>query len=606
MHLKCNKRRKDGKVHRYWSVMESYRLANGKSAKRQVLYLGEINDSQKLAWRKTISVIDSDGKDSNTARQVALFPGDRELPERPGSGSVEIDHLKVDLGAMELRRPRQWGACWLALELWSLLELDKFFAPRLPPSRKGTDWHKTLQILVAARLNEPASEWYVHREWYRQSAMADLLSLDPEIIPKNSLYDCHDHLLEHKRDLFCHLSRRWKDLFAARFEVLLYDLTSTYFESDPPENPATSKKRFGHSRDKRSDCVQVVIALVVTPEGYPLAYEVFAGNTQDRATLRGFLEKIEELYGKADRIWVMDRGIPTEEVLEEMRASEPPVHYIVGTPKGKLTKYERDFLDEDWQQVRPGVEVKRHEDGGEQYVLAKSAKRIGKERSMRKRRLKKLWRRLGELSEMKQERDQLLMRLGAAKKEAGRAWYLVEVTVPEAGRPVTAETFHYRLKRDKLRTVMKREGRYLLRAFVPEPMPAPEIWRQYIGLTEVEESFRNLKGDLGIRPIYHQKEERIEAHIFISFLSYCLHVALRGKLRCLAGGLTPRAALKKFGSMQMIDVHLPVGEGGEDGELVMPRYTRPDKDLALLLERMALQLPAQPPPTIRKSVGETF
>ena len=295
-----------------------------------------------------------------------------------------------------------------------------------------------------------------------------------------------------------------------------------------------------------------------------------------------------------------------EEVLEEMRASEPPVHYIVGTPKGKLTKYERDFLDEDWQQVRPGVEVKRHEDGGEQYVLAKSAKRIGKERSMRKRRLKKLWRRLGELSEMKQERDQLLMRLGAAKKEAGRAWYLVEVTVPEAGRPVTAETFHYRLKRDKLRTVMKREGRYLLRAFVPEPMPAPEIWRQYIGLTEVEESFRNLKGDLGIRPIYHQKEERIEAHIFISFLSYCLHVALRGKLRCLAGGLTPRAALKKFGSMQMIDVHLPVGEGGEDGELVMPRYTRPDKDLALLLERMALQLPAQPPPTIRKSVGETF
>ena len=213
---------------------------------------------------------------------------------------------------------------------------------------------------------------------------------------------------------------------------------------------------------------------------------------------------------------------------------------------------------------------------------------------MRKRRLKKLWTRLKELSEMKQDRDQLLMRLGAARKEAGRAWYLVEVTVPEAASPVAAETFHYRLKR---------EGRYLLRAFVPETMPAPEIWRQYIGLTEVEESFRNLKGDLGIRPIYHQKEDRIEAYIFVSFLSYCLHVALRGKLRSLAAGLTPRAALEKFASMQMIDVHLPVGEADE---LVMPRYTQPDKDLALLLERMDLRLPSQPPPTIRKSVGETF
>ena len=295
----------------------------------------------------------------------------------------------------------------------------------------------------------------------------------------------------------------------------------------------------------------------------------------------------------------MDRGIPTEDVLDEMRASEPPVHYIVGTPKGRLTKYESDFLAKDWQQVRPGVEVTRHEDGGEQYVLAKGAKRMGKERSMRKRRLKKLWTRLKELSEMKQDRDQLLMRLGASRKEAGRAWYLVEVTVPEAASPVAAETFHYRLKRDKLRTVMKREGRYLLRAFVPETMPAPEIWRQYIGPTEVEESFRNLKGDLGIRPIYHQKEDRIEAHIFVSLLSYCLHVALRGKLRSLAAGLTPRAALERFASMQMIDVHLPAGDAGEADELVMPRYTQPEKDLALLLERLDMRLPSQPPPTVR-------
>ena len=581
--------------------MESYRLADGRSAKRQVLYLGEINDNQKIAWRKTISVIDSGGKPGDTLRQVALFPADREPPGQ--TEDIDIDHLKVDLSAMELHRPRQWGACWLALELWSLLGLDEFFKPRLPTSRKGTDWHKTLQILVVARLIKPSSEWYVHREWYRQSAMADLLSLDPEITPKNALYHCHDRLLDHKRDLFRHLSRRWQDLFGARFEVLLYDLTSTYFESDPPQDPESSKKRFGYSRDKRGDCVQMVIALVVTPEGYPLAYEVFAGNTQDRATLRGFLRKIEELYGKAERIWVMDRGIPTEEVLEEMRASDPPVHYIVGTPKGRLTKYEKAFLAQDWQQARSGVEVKLHGEDGEHYVLARSARRIGKERSMRKRRLKKLWARLKKLSGMRQDRDTLLMRLGAARKEAGRAWHLVEVKVPEEGQTIGPESFSYRLRRDKLRAVMRREGRYLLRAFVPETMPAAEIWRQYIGLTEVEESFRNLKGDLGIRPIHHQKEDRIEAHIFISFLSYCLHVALRGKLRVLAGGLTPRAALDKFASMQMIDVHLPVGE---TDELVMPRYTQPDKDLALLLTRMRLQLPSQPPPKIRSSVGETF
>ena len=351
---------------------------------------------------------------------------------------------------------------------------------------------------------------------------------------------------------------------------------------------------------RRGQCVQVVIALVVTPEGFPLAYEVLAGNTQDKQTLRDFLQKIEHLYGKADRIWVMDRGIPTEEVLEEMRQNapdHPPVHYIVGTPKGRLTKYEKRFLEKDWEQVRPGVEVKHLEETGEQYVLARSSKRVCKERSMRKRRLKKLWARLKELRTMEQSRDELLMRLGAAKKEAGRVWNLVKVNVPKSDQPVTHETFTFTLQRKKLRAVMLREGRYLLRAFVPETMTAPEIWRQYIGLTEIEESFKNLKGDLAIRPIHHQKEERIEAHIFVSFLSYCLHVALRAKLRPLATGLTPRAVLEKFGTLQMIDVHLPAGAGKE---LVMPRYTAPDKDLSLLLTRMGLTLPQQPPPSLRE------
>jgi len=353
--------------------------------------------------------------------------------------------------------------------------------------------------------------------------------MDPEVVPKNPLYECHDKLLEHKEALFWHLSQRWQDLFGVRHEVLLYDLTSTYFECDPPADFSGSKKRFGYSRDKRSDCVQVVIALIVTPEGYPLAYEVLAGNTQDRQTLREFLGKIETLYGKAERIWVMDRGIPTEEVLEEMRRSDPPVHYIVGTPKGRLSKFERRFLEQDWEQVRPGVAVKELEETGEHYILARSAKREGKERSMRRRRLKKLWKTLATIrSSKKQSRDQLLIRLGSAKKEAGRAWWLVHIDLPKPGEPVDEKTFCYRLKRDKLREVRRREGRYLLRAFVPQAMPATEVWTQYIGLTDIEESFRNLKGDLAVRPIHHQKDERIEAHIFLSFLAYCLHVALRG------------------------------------------------------------------------------
>jgi len=597
MFLRCNRRKKDGKVHRYWSVVESYRLANGRTARRQILYLGEINDSQKSAWCRSIAALEGRAR---APRQIALFPADRQPPEALSREASEVRPVQVDLSRLELCHPRQWGACWLALQVWDLLGLDEFFAPRLPPGRKGTPWYKILQLLVCARLIRPSSEWYVHREWYRQSAMGDLLGMDREIVPKNALYHCHDRLLRHKRELFRHLSSRWQDLFGARFEVLLYDLTSTYFESDPPPDPGSGKRRYGYSRDKRPDCVQVVIALVVTPEGFPLTYEVLAGNTQDRQTLRDFLQKIEDLYGKADRIWVMDRGIPTEEVLEEMRENgpdRPPVHYIVGTPKGRLTKYEKRFLERDWEQVRPGVEVKHLEETGEQYVLARSSNRVGKERSMRRRRLKRLWARLKELRGMKQTRDELLMRLGAARKEAGRTWDLVDVNVPEGDRPADQETFTYGLRREKLRAAMGREGRYLLRAFVPEAMPAPEIWRQYIGLTEIEESFKNLKGDLAIRPIHHQKEERIEAHIFVSFLSYCLHVALRAKLRPLATGLTPRAVLEKFGTVQMIDVHLPAGD---DRELVMPRYTQPDKDLSVLLTRMGLQLPQQPPPTLRE------
>ncbi len=385
MYLRFTRRRKNGKEHRYWSIVESKRCAGGRGVQRPGLYLGEINDSQHAAWSRVIKTFD---EESQRPRQLALFPAGRDVPDHAAGFGVQ-----VRLDAMELHRPRQWCACWLACHLYEQLELDRFWTPRPPDSREGTRWRHILQTLVCYRLIDPGSEWRLHRLWFEQSAMADLLGEDYSLVEKNALYRCLDKLLAHKAALFDHLRARWQDLFGAKFEVLLYDLTSTDFESDPPDNDA-DKRRHGYSRDKRSDCVQVVIALIVTPEGLPLAYEVLPGNTADNATLRGFLEKIEAQYGKAQRIWVMDRGIPTEEVLREMRQADPPISYLVGTPKGRLTKMEKALLARPWQAVREGVDVKLLAQEEELYVLARSSARIAKERAMRRRKLKWLWARL--------------------------------------------------------------------------------------------------------------------------------------------------------------------------------------------------------------------
>ena len=331
MFLRHKIRHKDGKEHRYWSIVENRRVAGGRTVQRHVLYLGEINDSQRAAWCQAIEAFDEIGQRS---RQIALFPEDRTAP------ALDCDVVHVRLSGLRLRRPRQWGACWLACQLWDQLRLDDFWSSRLPVSRQGTRWLNVLKTLVAYRLIDPGSEWRLHRQWYDQSAMSELLGEDFALVRKDTLYRCLDKLLVHKAELFSFLQDRWKTLFGANFEVLLYDLTSTYFECDPPDS---GKRRFGHSRDKRSDCVQVVIALIVTPDGFPLAYEVMPGNTSDKTTLRDSLKRIEAQYGKAGRTWVMDRGIPTEAVLAEMQAAETPVHYLVGTPRGRLSQLEQEF-----------------------------------------------------------------------------------------------------------------------------------------------------------------------------------------------------------------------------------------------------------------------
>ena len=580
MFLRSTIRRKDGKEHRYFSVVENKRVSGGRVVQKHILYLGEINSSQELAWRRTIEVLD---EGSHRPRSLALFPEDRCEGVLPDASIV-----RLKLSELRLCRPRQWGGCWLALSLWEELGLDRFWAERLPPGRKGTRWDQVLLVLVAYRLLSPGSEWRLHREWFERTALADLLGADFSLAEIHKLYRCHDQLLQHKEALFDHLVTRWKDLFNASFDILLYDLTSTYFEADPPF-PEDDKRRYGYSRDHRPDCVQVVIALVVTPEGLPLAYEVMSGNTADNTTLAAFLARIERQYGKAQRTWLMDRGIPTEAVLSEMRAADPPIQYLVGTPKGRLTRLEQDLVDKPWQEARPGVEVKLLPKDGELYVFAQSADRVAKERAMRRRQLKWLWKRLRELTAMKQSRNDLLMRLGAARDRAPTGWRLVTVEVA-----ANEASFTYRLDRNKLRQVRRREGRYLLRTNLTEADPA-RLWDHYLQLVSIEEAFKTLKGDLAIRPIFHQIEQRIEAHIMIAFLAYCLHVTIGRRLNGLAPGLTPRSIFEKFAAVQMIDVHIPTSDGRE---LKLNRYSQPEPELMLLLDRLKLELPQQSPPKI--------
>ncbi|MGT2471310.1 IS1634 family transposase [Paraburkholderia terrae] len=579
MFLKRTQRIKDGKTHHYWSVVENRRLLNGKVVQRQVLYLGEINDSQQLAWRKTIDVFDEGAK-----RQVALFAEGAQP-----AGDAEA--VGVRLSELQLKRPRQWGACWLSCVLWQQLGLDGFWSTRLPASRKGTRWLQVLHTLVAYRLIDPGSEWRLHRHWFTSSAMADLLEADFALAGKDTLYRCLDKLLPHKDALMLFLKQRWGELFGASFDVLLYDLTSTYFEADTPRE-APDKRQYGYSRDKRGDCRQVVIGLIVTPEGFPLSYEVLAGNTADCTTLSDLLRRIETRYGKANRIWVMDRGIPTEETLVQMR--EMGASYLVGTPKGRLSKLEQAFLWTPWERVRDGVQVKRLPQEDDTYVLAVSEPRIGKERGMRQRRLKRYVARLAQCRAQSLTRDQLLMKVGAARQDAGRAASLIKLTLPQSHEVVTPDTFRFELDRTKLRQVRRREGRYLLRTNLSSHDPA-QLWTFYIQLTEVEQAFKELKHDLAIRPIYHHKEERIEAHIFVAFLAYCLQVTLKYQLKRAAPGLTPRAALEKFKTMQMVDVHLPTTDGRH---LILSRYTQPEPEHRLLLDQLRLKLPAQPPPKI--------
>lgn len=585
MFLRSTNRKKDGKDHRYFSIVENRRLTGDRTVQRTVLYLGEMNDRQQAAWRKTLEVFDEEQQRYTT---MSLFPEDREIP------ADALDSVQVRLSGLELRRPRLFGNCWLGCELWHQLGLDEFWQQRLPEAREVVSWEKVLRLLVVNRLLEPGSEFHVHRQWFVDSAMDELLESDFAVAEKDRLYRCLDRVLKHKQDLFVWLKQKWADLFQADFEVLLYDLTSTYFEGEMEQNP---KAKRGYSRDKRPDCLQLVIALVVTPDGFPLAYEVMNGNTSDRATLRGFLKKIEDTYGKARRVWVMDRGIPSEAILQEMREPGRQTFYLVGTPKGRINQHAKKWLDLPWQKVRDSVEVKLYQHEGELYVLAKSEGRQAKEIAMRRKRLARLLRKLRVMRKSLPKRDQLLLRIGAAKKEAGRAFGFVKIQIPKVGQAVTRETFSFQVDKPKLKAAQQRDGHYLLRSNLTGEDPAV-LWTRYVQLTQIESVFRSLKSELGIRPIYHQLEHRADAHVLIAFLAYCLQVTLKNRLMIHAPGLTPAAVLEKLATIQMVEVWIPMLDGRW---LVLPRHTQPEKDVQVMLDHLHMTLPSQPPPRIKAS-----
>jgi transposase len=565
--------------------VESRRLGSGRVVQKQVLYLGEINSSQQSAWRKTLEVFD---EQQQRLTSLSLFAEDRPVP------ADAIDSVQVKLSEMKLERARPYGNCWLGCELWQQLQLDQFWTEKLPKGRETVRWEQVLELLVVNRLIDPGSEFRLHRQWFDQSAMDVLLGRDFAVAEKDRLYRCLDRVLEHKQELFIHLRQRWEDLFHAEFDLLLYDLTSTYIEGEAEQNP---KAKYGYSRDGKPNCKQVVIALVMTPTGLPIAYEVMDGNTSDKTTLRGFLDKVETMYGKARRVWLMDRGIPTEALLKEMRESRQETFYLVGTSKSKIKQYEQKWLDLPWRKVRQSVEVKLFAEQGELYVLAKSEGRQAKEIAIRRKKIVRLLRKLRAMRRGCPKRDQLLMRVGAAKTDVGRAFGFVIINLPKAGELVTKQTFSFKLDKTKLKEAEQRDGHYLLRTNLVNEDPAV-LWDRYMQLTQIEATFKCLKSDLGIRPIYHQLEHRVEAHIMVAFLAYCLIVTLKHRLQAHAPGLTPRAVLEKLATIQMLDVSFPTTDGRH---LVMPRYTEPDPEQALLLHHLKLVLPPQPAPRI--SVG---
>jgi transposase len=586
MFLKPNKRLKDGKEHIYYTLNESTRINKDRTVQRTILHLGELTTSQHHRWSHTIDVIN----ERNDTQQMELLTEDEH--KRRGS-PADPDVMAIKLSTLQVKNARELGSCWIGVKLWHILELDRFWNDRLEGLRGEVSWAKVVELLGVNRICDPGSELNVHEKWYPKTGMGLLLDCNDTVAEKDRLYRCLDRLVEHKEDLESHLKRKWGELFQADFEVLLYDLTSTYFEG-LMEDVAKAKR--GYSRDHRPDCKQLVIALIVTPEGFPLSYEIFDGNTRDVQSLERMMNQVEAKYGKARRTWVFDRGVVSEENLEKLR--ERGGAYVVGTPRSRLKDFEAELLKRDWQQVRGQVEVKlRSGTDGDLYVIARSASRRAKENAMRRNPMRKLYDSLKALASSVQKGhirkyDVLLQRLGRLHERHVQVFGFVDISHTRKNDEIG--TFTFRLKSEILKKAYRQDGIYMLRTNLTEKDPA-RLWEQYIQLTEVETAFRTLKSDIGLRPIYHWVEPRVEAHVMIAFMGYAMWVCLKWKLKSLANSLSPRQMIELFRSIQLVEVWFDTVDGRK---ICLPRITTPEPEHQVVLDQMNWTLPRQPPPRV--------
>ena len=579
MFLKTHRVRKDGKEHIYYSLCESMRVSRSRVTQRTVLHLGELNTTQVDRWERTIETVQENGQ----RQQLRLFT------DRQGQAPAAEDVAEVILSSLVVRRPRRFGECWIGCKLWEELGLRAFWDQSLGEERGQVLWAKVVELLVVNRLCAPRSELSVHEKWFAQTAMDLLLDSDGSVAEKDRLYRCLDRMIAHKEALERHLAGKWRDLFGGTFDVLLYDLTSSYFEGEALE---VDKARRGYSRDHRPDCLQILLALVVTPEGFPLSYEVLPGNVRDEGTLEGALEGIERKHGKARRIWVFDRGVVSEANLEKLR--ERGAQYVVGTPRSQLKQYEQQLLQGEWQDISKEVKVQLLAQGQETFVLARSEDRARKEQAMRWRQVRGLMRDLVCLRRsirrgLIKDPDKILMRVGRLAERWSRAWAYLTVKW-EAGR------LSWRWDRQALGLAALRDGAYLLRTNLKERTPEA-LWKMYVQLTEVESVFRAMKSQLAIRPIWHWVGRRVEAHVMVAFLGYCLWVCLKQKLKAVAPSLTPWQLLDQFGRIVQVEVWFKLRAGGA---ICLPRITQPEPTQAILLHQLGWSLPEQPPPKIYK------
>lgn len=575
MFLRLNRRDKDGKEHTYWSLVETVRTPEG-PRQRTLCYLGELNASAQARWQKTIEVFNQQGE----RRQLKLFPAEVAPPENdPQVARVRLDRVRLE-------RARQFGNCFVGLELWRRLELDRFFEGALDGEPAEAAWSKVAAVLAINRLCAPGSELAIEQRWFPATALDDLLGIAEGQINDTRLYRCLDRLLPLKTKLERHLRERYGELFGATFDVLLYDLTSSYVEGVAPKDPMM---RYGYSRDHRPDCKQVVIALIVNEEGFPLSYETFDGNRADVTTLEVVMRMVERKYGRARRVWVFDRGVVSEENLVALRRRQG--QYLVGTPRSKLKQFEQQLLESGWEKVREDVEVKcvPMPDGEETYILCRTAARKEKEKAIRRRfsmRLEQALRRLAQrVAKGKlKDRNKIERRLGRIQASYPQVADLYEMKVVEVeGAP----RVDWRLRQDRQSWKEAREGAYLLRTNLKADSAA-ELWTKYIQLTEAEAAFRALKSELSIRPIFHQLEDRVKAHILVAFLGYALWVTLKHLLRRKQSELSPARALALLSTIQSADIILPTTDGRE---IRLRRVTGPSADQKSLLAKLGLVLP---------------